>query len=318
MSTVAPSDALPVRRKAPLFAAHAIPAYSFLAAAVALLPIMLSASGLRIAADQFGVLAVILAFIVWTALCLRGRGFNRVATALEAFAVFYAIATVCCLVSFILATTNLPFVDAELAAADRIILPGFDWPAVMLEFSSSGWLLAAAKWSYQSIAWQPQLLTIALCAGAQFRQVWQFVLSWNIALCIAIAIFAFCPALGPYTHFGIPSIEIPGNLDAMTWNEAIIGLRTGTLHFIQLNTLDGLVTFPSFHAAAAVLLGYAFRDVRLLRLPFVALNAVMFASAVPIGGHYVIDLIGGAIVAAAGIMAARKILDRIQTADPQR
>lgn len=67
------------------------------------------------------------------------------------------------------------------------------------------------------------------------------------------------------------------------------------------------VTFPSFHAGAAPLLGWGFWPVARLRWPLVTLNVVMAASAIPIGGHYVVDIIAGVMVAAAGIAVARML-----------
>jgi membrane-associated phospholipid phosphatase len=74
---------------------------------------------------------------------------------------------------------------------------------------------------------------------------------------------------------------------------------------VELSNLDGIVTFPSFHAAAAVLLAWAASGIPFLRYPMIALNFLMLISAIPIGGHYAIDVIAGSLVAAVSIVAAR-------------
>jgi len=67
----------------------------------------------------------------------------------------------------------------------------------------------------------------------------------------------------------------------------------------------GIVEFPSFHTASAVLLTWGFWAMRPARFVTVPLNlAVLFAS-VPIGGHYLPDIMGGIIVAMLGIAAMR-------------
>jgi membrane-associated phospholipid phosphatase len=65
----------------------------------------------------------------------------------------------------------------------------------------------------------------------------------------------------------------------------------------HLTRLAGIVAFPSFHCASAILNAWAVWPVRSLRLPFMALNLLMIAATPVIGGHYLADLIGGALVA---------------------
>ena len=69
--------------------------------------------------------------------------------------------------------------------------------------------------------------------------------------------------------------------------------------------MAGLITFPSFHAAGAVLLAWGFRSVPLLGIPFVALNIAMLATIPVIGSHYFVDVIGGIAVAALAIAGSR-------------
>jgi membrane-associated phospholipid phosphatase len=76
---------------------------------------------------------------------------------------------------------------------------------------------------------------------------------------------------------------------------------------VELSALDGIVTFPSFHVAAAVLLAWAGANLPLLRYPMIVLNILMLLSAIPIGGHYLIDVIAGCLVAVGSIIAARAL-----------
>lgn len=278
------------------------------------MPLALARTGLRIQVDEFGTVGSVFTFAVWLAWCLRGRGLARIATALEACTLFYPICITVSLMTFVAGTSQRAFFDGPLAYADQILLPGFDWPEAMLSFSRSGLPVRIANWVYESIAWQPQLLIVALALMSSHRRVWRFLLSWITTLCIVVGVFALYPVLGAYDHFGIAAGKVPAMLDPTPWNQPLLleGLRNGTLRLISLGTLDGIVNFPSFHAGAAVLLAYGFWSIRIMRWPFVALNALMFASAVPIGGHYVIDLFAGVIAAAAGIAAASWIIDRAE------
>ena len=67
------------------------------------------------------------------------------------------------------------------------------------------------------------------------------------------------------------------------------------------------MTFPSFHAASAVLYAWALWPVRWMR-PIVVLAFGAMLAATPInGGHYLIDIIAGTAIAVLAIVAARRV-----------
>src|SRR3546814_20902905 len=57
-------------------------------------------------------------------------------------------------------------------------------------------------------------------------------------------------------------------------------LRSGALRTLGSESLTGIITFPSFPAAAAVLLGWGFASFGMLGWPLVALNTLQFVSAI--------------------------------------
>ena len=73
-------------------------------------------------------------------------------------------------------------------------------------------------------------------------------------------------------------------------------LRNGEMTRISLTQVNGLITFPSFHAALAIILIYASRGVKVLFPAFLVLNLLMLAATPTVGGHYFIDIIAGACV----------------------
>jgi membrane-associated phospholipid phosphatase len=74
---------------------------------------------------------------------------------------------------------------------------------------------------------------------------------------------------------------------------------------IQLNNLEGLVTFPSFHTANAILFAWALWTVPYLRWVGLVVNGLMILSTPLTGAHYIIDVVAGTIVAVAAIAFAR-------------
>lgn len=79
------------------------------------------------------------------------------------------------------------------------------------------------------------------------------------------------------------------------------GLRDGTLTILDWSHIDGLVTFPSFHTTAAILLAWSMRNVPIARWVFLVLNILMIVATPTHGGHYLIDVLAGAVLAVASI-----------------
>jgi membrane-associated phospholipid phosphatase len=135
----------------------------------------------------------------------------------------------------------------------------------------------------------------------------EFVLAWSIALSVCVAVFPFMPALGGYLHYQLEHTQFPEIRILASWLfvAPFHAMRDGSMTTVELSALDGIVTFPSFHAAVAVLLAWAAAGIPYLRYPMIILNVLMLISSIPIGGHYLIDVIAGSLVAVGSIAAAR-------------
>jgi membrane-associated phospholipid phosphatase len=167
---------------------------------------------------------------------------------------------------------------------------------------------------YDTLALQPLLLITILVAGGAQQRLSAYLLAWMIALALTLAIAPFTPAVAAYLYFGVTQGSIPGLQLHVAWEHVatLNAVRDGSLRQLGMDTLFGIVTFPSFHAAGAVLLGWGFHGFRLLRWPFHALNAGLFASAIFVGGHYIVDLVAGAVIAGLSITLAMLIVRRRQ------
>jgi membrane-associated phospholipid phosphatase len=92
-------------------------------------------------------------------------------------------------------------------------------------------------------------------------------------------------------------------------------VRDGTLRHLELFGLAGIVTFPSFHAASAVLYAWALWPLWWMRPIAIIANGAMLASTPIDGGHYFIDLAAGIGVAVLAIAAARRVSERVARQD---
>ncbi len=99
----------------------------------------------------------------------------------------------------------------------------------------------------------------------------------------------------------MPGVEV---MSAWKYPVLLEKLHSGVFRTLNYGSLNGIIAMPSFHAASAVLLAWGYGGVKWLRWPFLALNIVMLVSAVPIGGHYLVDIVAGVAVACLSILLA--------------
>jgi PAP2 superfamily protein len=115
------------------------------------------------------------------------------------------------------------------------------------------------------------------------------------------------PTLGPMSELAWnANFE---NLPTLGRNtaEIVLSLRQGTLRTIELEAINGIISFPSLHAAVAVIVPYTLRWNKLLFWPIAVLDAMMLISAVPSGNHYLADVLAGVAIAVFSIILAPKV-----------
>jgi hypothetical protein len=209
--------------------------------------------------------------------------------------------------TYVAAATDLPLQDANLLAADRML--GLDWRAYV-EFVNAHPLLAAwLSYGYTMIRWPLFAIPVLLAAAHRYQRLEEFTLAFGLALIATTIVSALVPAIGVYQQIGLDPATLV-NLDPRAYLDQMRDLapvREGTLRALDLFGLAGIVTFPSFHAASAVLYAWALWPVRWMRPVAILANAAMLASTPIDGGHYFVDLLAGIAVALCAIVAARRI-----------
>jgi hypothetical protein len=197
--------------------------------------------------------------------------------------------------------------DEMLAGLDRGL--GFNW-AAWFEFVNSDLAIKLVlAIAYTSLMPQILLSVIYFSWRRWDARNCEFLANVIVALLLTSAVFALFPALGPGA--AIPEL-------AKLYLVDLVGLHDGSLSSFDINKLNGIVAFPSFHAVLGVLLTYAHRGGALL-FPVAALNAVMLVSIPSEGGHYLIDVLAGVATAVFAIVAIRGAqLDRVNAMRPAR
>ncbi|MGH7138097.1 MAG: phosphatase PAP2 family protein, partial [Pirellulales bacterium] len=195
---------------------------------------------------------------------------------------------------YALASLAWPLVDSRLAAFDA-------WCGLTAP-SARHWAEAHPAWqtaldvAYGTLLYQTALAVAVLGLANDRRRLSGFVLAFMVAALTAAGLFVVLPAEGPFARFGFEPTP-----DQATFLEHFRSLRDGARTVVPLRANEGLITFPSFHVAWAILLCWAFRGRRLLFAAVVVLNALVVASTMTTGWHYFADVLGGAVVALAAI-----------------
>jgi len=200
------------------------------------------------------------------------------------------------ILSYLLTMTGRPLIDSWLVEADRRL--GFDWLAIYRGAQRKETLPFVLKALYFSLI--PQLLLVELFLFTKGRLERGRELFWLFVLtslgCILIG--GLFPAGGAFVTYGVTTDE--------AYVRDFLALREGAMPIFNLATMQGVVQFPSFHLALAVILIYAVRDYSFLFFLLLILNAGVVAATPFIGGHHLTDLLGGALVT----VVARLILEK--------
>jgi len=207
------------------------------------------------------------------------------------------------ILNYLLLTKAGPRIDLALAGLDRAL--GFDWPAAMRWMGHHPNLNAIAFLAYSSML--PQVaLAIIVMAGIDPERVYRACMALAVAALLCIAIWAFAPSFGAFSVYAPPAAQLDVALDSAYAQELMRLLRDGP-GLISPRDAKGLIGFPSYHAAMALLVAWYLRDVKILRWFVLALNiAVLLATPVQ-GGHHAIDVLAAFPVAGLSIFVTARL-----------
>ncbi|WGD51729.1 phosphatase PAP2 family protein [Bradyrhizobium sp. CB1650] len=211
--------------------------------------------------------------------------------------------------SYVAGKMGWPLQDHALLAIDRAL--GMDPEPIARYVNDHPWLADVLSRCYGLIKWPLLGVPVVLALTARYVRLQLFMLAMSLALAVTIAISAVIPAIGTYYGLQLPAAHFPDINTAIYAGQLrdMLALRDGSLRELELFKLSGIVSFPSFHAASAVLYMWALWPVRGIGGIAAALNLSMIAATPVIGAHYMIDVIAGIALAAASIWAAKSYLD---------
>jgi hypothetical protein len=194
--------------------------------------------------------------------------------------------------SYLVATSRMQLWDLRFARMDAAL--GFDWLGCLSFIMRHPILRNLLEHDYNSVFGQ-LFVSIAYFAiiGRSDRNR-QLLWAGMLSALITASLSGLLPAVGPYLKGDMPK-----------WSAVLVTLRDGSLSRFALLNMTGIVTFPSFHTALAILLVYVHRPPLRSFVPVLILNVVMLVAIPFAGHHYLVDMIAGAGVAAISIAVVR-------------
>jgi len=259
------------------------------------------------------------AVMLISGMAARRYRFGPLGPILQGFGTLMLSTIIGLLATLLLCAVALPSADRMLAGADRAL--GFDIHLQLALMRAHPRIVHAAHYVYFSWIWEPALAVTILSVTRQAERCRTFILAWLVALTVSVLLWPLFPSLSTYPAYGLHAGQVPGleRIDAWQVAHYVTGIRNGSIRVIdQQAAFLGLISFPSFHAAGAMLIAWAMWRTPLLWFPFVLLNIAVACVAIPIGAHYLVDIIAGCSVAALAIGIAKVGLDRLQRPPPRK
>lgn len=259
---------------------------------------------------DFGSILPVLAAVAAAAACglfyRTRRPDERLSAATIALAQLIAFPMVGLPLSYLAASLDRPLFDASYRAWDLAL--GLDWAALIAVLNENPTLATVLGVAYASIRLQMIAIVLLALVGHAYA-LQRFLVAYMLAALLTIAVSGWWPALGAFTHLGLDKAAYPNLVLATTLVHLpdLEALRSGAMRTIGLSNAQGIITFPSLHAAIAFLFLVSFWRVRWLRWPAVGLNLLMIAGTPIEGSHYFVDVIAGLAIAILALAAADAI-----------
>jgi membrane-associated phospholipid phosphatase len=205
---------------------------------------------------------------------------------------------------YLAARSRISLQDQALAHFDK--MTSLEVPAILHLMASHPWAKATLAMSYDLLF--PLMVLGVMLPALTYRwtPVKELIVGTSIATILGAAMFALCPAVGPWVvyHFA-PSAQ------QQYCESLFLALRTNSIHMLSPDD-TGIICFPSFHVLLAILSCLALCSIKPLRIPAIVISGCVAISTLTTGWHYIADVLGGLTLAVASILIA-KAYTRLET-----
>jgi hypothetical protein len=219
-------------------------------------------------------------------------------------ALFISISAIAPVGQYAAVAFKRPLIDPWLAAFDAAI--GAHVPTWAAWVSGQPLLLKVLLYAYLSLL--AQFFLPILLLGVWYRNriaMWEYAFHFHVCSAIVLVCLALWPVAIPGPYYGF---KMAFNLSRFI--AQFSGVYSGAITTIRPEDMEGLVSFPSFHVAGAVMVTWALRQSRVWMAILLPINLVLTVATVLTGVHYVADLFGTAAMCAISLWLYRRFAVR--------
>lgn len=196
-------------------------------------------------------------------------------------------------------------IDLQLAQIDRYF--GYHWPSI-IEWSGQHPLInTILRIAYVSTMPQLALLVVILGLSGRIKELHVLILSITLTATFSICWWGFFPSFGASSVYQLPAaVEALASPELGTaYGGYLVSLGLNGPQFITPSEIKGLIGFPSYHTVLAVTALYASRSIKWIFPLYLVLNILILPGVFVHGGHHMVDLIAGLVIAFVGLYIAR-------------
>jgi hypothetical protein len=184
-----------------------------------------------------------------------------------------------------------PLIDEWLAATDTLMgVRLVEWTAWTRHHRPLLQILVIAYSSFGMQLCFP-LLALGIRNLKDRAALWEYLFHLTTCVTLTMFLFAWFPSNSSSTVYLFKPL-----IGQTTVVQHITDVRNGRMTNIDLTILEGLISFPSFHVAGAMIVSWTFRHRLWMFYPLMALNVCLIAATLLLGIHYGIDVVAGAFV----------------------
>jgi len=222
----------------------------------------------------------------------------RIGLVTWAYTMYFFIVITCNSMIYFVQLTPFPTIDFTLVHIDHFF--GFNQLAWLNWTHAHPFIANFVNECYGLMYIQLAVVPLILALLMQKRALRVLFMSILMSFIVGSAIYYFMPTTAPASMFHDPNFALQQHDTFIKFYEIH--------HYLPITTMaGGLVAFPSFHVVWATLLAYSFRHKKFWFYPMALFNVIIILSTIMLGWHYLIDVIGGIVLAGLSILAAEMI-----------
>jgi hypothetical protein len=203
-----------------------------------------------------------------------------------------------------------PFADLWLARADQWL--GFDVASLAAWTAHHPDLIRLLNRTYDTLPAQLLIPLLVLPIVGDSDALWEYLWHLHIALIGALLCVALWPVLHVFAYRQFDPLVAHGWAQHATTQ--IRDLHAGRFHLLAWQEIQGLISFPSVHVAAAFAVTWALRRERdWIWMPVAVVNVGLVSATLLLGLHYATELIATAVLMAASLAMYQSWFDPRRT-----